>query len=105
MNKNNLVIVSLWVGLCKPKMEILFQPLVDILQKPSHHGIVIDTPFGNHILRFSPILGIFDLVAKAPILNMTQFNGVNGCQTCLRIWISSRFIYQVKNMLCEHISP
>ena len=79
MNKNNFVIVSLWIGLCKPKMEILFQPLVDLLQKLSHHGIVIDTPFGYHILRISPIPGIFYMVAKAPMLNMTQFNGVSGC--------------------------
>ncbi len=25
---------------------------------------------------------MFDLVAKAPILNMKQFNGVNGCPSC-----------------------
>ena len=93
MNKNNLVVVSLWIGLCKPKMEIIFQPLVDLLQKLSHSGIVVDTPLGNHIFKFSPILGIFDLVAKAPILNMTQFNGKNGCPTCLHpgTWISSRY--------------
>ena len=37
--------------------------------------------------------GIFDLVAKAPILNMIQLNGENGCPTCLHpgVWDSSRY--------------
>ncbi len=29
------------------------------------------------------LFGVFDLVAKAPILNMHQFNGKNGCASCL----------------------
>ncbi len=93
MNKKNLLTVSLWVGVCKPKMDILFEPLVDLLQKLSRNGVVVETPLGNHCFKFSPILGIFDLVAKAPILNMNQFNGVNGCPTCLHpgLWISSRY--------------
>ena len=53
MNKNNLVVFSLWVGLCKSKMEIIFQPLVDLLQKLSHSGIVVDTPLGNQIFSHS----------------------------------------------------
>ena len=93
MNKDNLIVVSLWVGLCKPKMDILFQPLIDLLRKLSCSGITIKTPYGDRNFKFSPLLGIFDLVAKAPILNMNQFNGVNGCSTCLHPgkWISSRY--------------
>ena len=93
MNKENLAVVSLWVGTCKPKMDILFQQLVELVHNLSHSGLVVGTPFGNNILKFSPVLGIFDMVAKAPILNMNQFNGANGCPTCLHpgTWTVSRY--------------
>ena len=91
MNKDNLIVVTLWVGLCKPKMDILFQPLIDLLRKLSCSGITIKTPYGDRNFKSSLLLGIFNLVAKAPILNMNQFNGANGCSTCLHPgkWISS----------------
>ena len=93
MNKENLAVVSLWVGTCKPNMDILFQPLVEPVHNLSHSGLVVDTPFGKNILKFSSVLGIFDIVAKAPILNMNHFNGANGFPTCLHpgIWTVSHY--------------
>ncbi len=34
-------------------------------------------------MHFVPAFGLFDLVANAQVLKMNQFNGVNGCPTCL----------------------
>ena len=75
-------------------MEVLFQPLIDLFHKLSTEGVAIDTPFGKRTFKFCPLIGLFDLVAKAPILNMHQFNGVNGCPTCLhpgKYFSSSRY--------------
>ena len=45
------------------------------------------------VMKFQPLFGSFDLVAKAPILNMHQFNGEYGCPSCLHpgVHTSSRY--------------
>jgi hypothetical protein len=82
MNKDNLVVVALWVGELKPPMDILFEPLLKLFEKLSTLGITLKISGIVHTLKFAPLTGLFDFVAKAPILNMNQFNGVNGCPTC-----------------------
>lgn len=44
-------------------------------------------------MKFLPLFGLFDMIAKAPVLNMKQFNGENGCPACLHpgTWTSSRY--------------
>ena len=94
MNKDNMIIVSLWVGKSKPPMGVLLEPLRSLFHKLSTIGINIRANTGStNNKTFHPLFGIFDLVAKAPILNMMQFNGQNGCPTCLHpgVWDSSRY--------------
>lgn len=64
-------------------MDILFSPLTDALGTLSMFGIRLSTPVGEKRITFEPLFGSFDLVAKAPILNMHQFNGEYGCPSCL----------------------
>ena len=40
------------------------------------------TPDGIKTIRAMLLNGIFDLIAKAPLVNMKQFNGEYGCLTC-----------------------
>lgn len=93
MNKDNLVVVALWVGELKPPMSILFEPLLKLFKQLSTQGITLTISGVVHTMKFSPLIGLFDLVAKAPILNMNQFNGANGCPTCLHpgIQLASRY--------------
>ena len=44
---------------------------------------MVNTPFGVKMIRTVLLCAVFHLVAKAPALNMKQFNGYNGCPTCL----------------------
>ncbi len=81
--KDNLVVVAFWVGGKKPPMSILFSPLSGMFDSLSEVGIKLSTPLGDKKLTFEPLFGSFDLVAKAPILNMHQFNGAYGCPSCL----------------------
>lgn len=92
-NKDNLIISSLWVAEKKPSMNVFFAYLKDVLSYLSEHGINLVTPQGNKSLKFQPWFGSFDFVAKAPILNMHQFNGEYGCPSCLHpgIHTSSRY--------------
>lgn len=82
-NKDNLIVASFWVGEKKPPMSILFSPLIEKLQTLSKVGITISTPLGEKNIKFEPLFGSFDFVAKEPILNMHQFNGKHGCPSCL----------------------
>lgn len=83
MNKDNIITIALWVGDSKPPLKDLFQPLTHLFGQLSTHGIKIKTLIGETVMKFRPLFGVFDLVAKAPVLNMNQFNGYNGCSTCL----------------------
>ena len=93
MNKDNMIIVALWVGKSKPTMCVLLEPVKSLFHKLSTEGIDIETSGRINNVKFHVLFGIFDLVAKAPILNMMQFNGANGCPTCLHpgVWDSSRY--------------
>ncbi len=84
INKDNLVIVALWEGQFKPPMNILFETPLHLSRQLSTHDITLQTTSGMANLEFSPLIGLFDMVAKAPILNMNQFNGVNGCPSCIQ---------------------
>lgn len=46
-------------------------------------GLSLKTPTGVSTFKFSPVFGMFDMIAKAPVLNMKQFNGEHGCPVCL----------------------
>ena len=74
-------------------MTVFFAYLRNTLNYLSEHGISLITPEGNMVMKFQPLFGLFDLVAKAPILNMHQFNGEYGCPSCLHpgVHTSSRY--------------
>lgn len=93
MLKDNLITVAIWVGDSKPRFEILFEPLIELFRKLEANGVKIGTAHGPTVIKFQPWYGLFDLVAKAPILNMMQFNGKYGCPTCLHpgTWTSTRY--------------
>lgn len=93
MNKDNIITLALWAGESKPPMDIFFKPLISLFSRLSSVGIKFTTPIGQKTIKFSPLFGSFDLIAKAPVLNMHQFNGLYGCPTCLHPgeWIGSRY--------------
>jgi len=80
-NKANTILCGLWFG-PKPAIRSLLQPVVEMLQSLYTVGITIKVPSGIKTVRAMLLNGIFDLVAKAPVVNMTQFNGEYGCLVC-----------------------
>ena len=80
MLKRNIVTCLLWVGTSKPPMSLFLQHFKPMIYSAS---ISVQTPNGHKFFTLKPLFGVFDLVAKAPVLNMNQFNGKYGCPSCL----------------------
>ena len=83
MLKWNIATCLLWIGNCKPQMALIFEHFKEIIDKVNSQGILVKTPDGARTFRIKPLYGVFDMVAKAPILNMNQFNGKSGCPSCI----------------------
>lgn len=45
-------------------------------------GFHFYSPEGIQTVRVKLPFGVYDLIAKAQVLNMVQFNGYFGCSTC-----------------------
>ena len=83
MNMENIIVCGMWIGVDKPDMTTLLRGTVRMLENARDFGLRLVTPNGPRMFHFKPLIGVFDLVAKAPILNMHQFNGKYGCSSCL----------------------
>ena len=67
MNKNNILLGTLWVGPGKPNMEVLLKPTLEAVNKIYVSGLPLSTPAGTVIVRCKLLFGIFDMVARAPV--------------------------------------
>uniref|UniRef100_A0A1X7UEQ4 Uncharacterized protein n=1 Tax=Amphimedon queenslandica TaxID=400682 RepID=A0A1X7UEQ4_AMPQE len=76
-------ICGFWVGQSKPKLELILTPILKEIDRLNILGFSFDSPEGMKTVRIKLLFGVFDLVAKAKVLNMHQFNGNCGCPTCL----------------------
>ena len=64
-------------------MKQFLHPTIAMLKNLEQDGVVVRTASGSRTISASLLCAVFDLVAKAPALNMKQFNGYNECSTCL----------------------
>ena len=83
-NANNIVLVGLWAGPCKPPMKQLLEPVMKTIGSLSTIGMSVMTAASLQTIRMKLVMGIFDLPAKASALCMKQFNGQFGCSVCLQ---------------------
>lgn len=73
-------------------MTILLKPMKHLLSQLRNTGITVSSPCQQlRRIKLQPLFGVFDLIAKAPVLNMVQFNGANGCPICVHpgVWDST----------------
>ena len=80
---DNTVICGLYVGERKPSMELLLKPVMRSIDHLHCIGFPFKCPEGTTTVRVKLLFGVFDLIAKAQVLNMKQFNGAYGCSVCL----------------------
>ena len=88
---DNNILLCVWYGLSKPDWSFVLPKVAFELEKlsESHNDEKIGT------FRCKITFLVCDMPAKAPALNMNQFNGYNGCTHCLLIGcrLGSRLIY------------
>ncbi len=101
MNKENLIVTSFWVGHSKPSMELFLPLLTTDLERLNTVGVSVHTPSGPKTVRLKPLFGVFDLITKAPVMNIKQFNGKHGCPTCLHPGVTHSCTCQVPPILLE----
>ena len=84
MDERFQILAGIWYGPKKPAdMALVLNPVIIKLQGLLQHGIEATTPAGRKVVKAILLTGIFDLPAKAAVLNMKQFNGEYGCLYCL----------------------
>ena len=82
MNVENMLVGALWLGPCKPSMEVLFPPVLSKIDLLFNNGLEFNTQHGKKVLKAKIVAAVFDFPAKAMALNVVQFNGYYGCPYC-----------------------
>lgn len=83
MKERNIILASVWFGPHKPNdMSIILEPVVSSVKELSSTSITASTPAGKKLIKAIIIAAVFDLPAKAAVLNTIQFNGYYGCIYC-----------------------
>ena len=72
----NVILSSLWVGPSKPPMNHLLEPLTQRISQLSSTGVTIQVGSGYATVKAKLSLAVFDLPAKAAVLNCKQFMAV-----------------------------
>ncbi|KAL5505856.1 hypothetical protein EMCRGX_G007386 [Ephydatia muelleri] len=82
MNVENMIVAALWLGPCKPSIDVLLPSVLSKIDLLHTNGIEFSTPHGKKVLRVKIVAAVFDFPAKAMALNIVQFNGYYGCPYC-----------------------
>lgn len=81
-SRNNVLLVAIWQGKGKPPFKQYVESLAPHLNSLYRDGVDITINDDNINVKLKVVCGVFDLPAKAGILNMTYFNGQEACITC-----------------------
>lgn len=77
------LLAGLWFGDKKPHMNVFLKPFVEEMNELSSSGVMWTDELGiEHTTRIFPGPCCVDSVARAMVMNMTQFNGAHGCACC-----------------------
>ena len=79
----NTIICGFWIGQSKPDMNMILKPILKVIDNLNILGFSFASPDGMKNVRIKLLFGVFDLIVKAKVLNMNQFNDNCGCPTCL----------------------
>lgn len=78
-----LMLAALWFGPKKPNMNCFLIPFVKTMNELSSTGVVWRDNSGvSHVSKAYPGPCTVDTIARRDVMNMTQFNGAQGCAWC-----------------------
>ena len=82
MNKENMILASLWYGNKKPSMGTYLKPFLNSLTK-LNSGILCQSPDkGEFLCKAMLLCGTADLPARSLLCNHVQYNGAFSCWKC-----------------------
>lgn len=83
-SRDNMLLVGIWQGKGKPPFQQYMNIFSDQFNSLYEDGIELRTSDEAFqiTVKLALLCGIFDLPAKAGLLNMTYFNGSEACITC-----------------------
>lgn len=82
MNKEYILLGGVWFGPKKPNMSIILEPVLKELNHLYCTGVEAKISGITKVIRAKLLLSVFDLPAKAAVVNLKQFNGRYGCLYC-----------------------
>lgn len=79
-----IILAAVWFGPKKPSnMSVILRPVLDKIKLLSMgSGMTVHTPSGDKKMKCVLLAGVFDLPAKAAVMNCIQYNGYYGCCYC-----------------------
>ena len=78
------MVAALWLGPCKPPMDILLQSTLSKIENLEAKGIEFTTADGTKVLKAKLLIGGFRLSGKGKCItvNVVQYSGYYGCPYC-----------------------
>ena len=87
--RENVILGGIWQGKGKPPFHEYMKAFSDVLVHMYNEGVTFTDDSGEkNTVKLAVICSPVDLLSKAGLLNMTQFNGEYACITCVPKFIS-----------------
>lgn len=80
--RHNIILAGIWQGRGKPPFQQFMEAFTAQMDDLFSKGFNIVVDHETITVRLSVLCAVADLPAKAGLLNMTLFNGVEACITC-----------------------
>lgn len=81
-SRDNILLVGIWQGKGKPPFQAFFKIFSEYMNSLFKEGVEIKVNEDYFIVKLAVVCGVFDLPAKAEVLNMSYFNGPYACIKC-----------------------
>lgn len=81
-SRDNILLVGIWQGKGKPPFEPFFKIFSEYMNSLYNDGVQIKVNKDVFNVKLAVLCGVFDLPAKAELMNMSYFNGQYPCIKC-----------------------
>ena len=82
LRHKTMMLCALWKGFCKPRIDVLFKPIIESLEHLSTIGFSWQQAANCIKTKVYLCIVTCDSVARPLLQNMKQFNGNYGCSFC-----------------------
>ena len=80
---NKVIVVGLWFGKTKPDLNMLLDPIIDMMNELSENGIKVKIKGESRNIKLYNLVYSLDAMARSPAQGTKCCTGYNGCCWCL----------------------